>query len=212
MHPVFQDVEAGAAGERHVDIGMVVAEDEVVHIVSLLKLCRKLIQRLFRALEFIFPIVRQAAVMRPSVAKTIGKPRMQHAEKDLKETAMEDAADDSVAKRNVSESVTVSEAESNPGDIHDTWLFKTFHAEFLKVAVGPDVMVSREEIYIHSAVHEFLQGGECADISFRNHITVFIPEVPDVAEQIDRFGVFRQGTQEVGETALAGGGISHLQA
>ena len=212
MHPVFQNVKARASWERHIDICMVVAKDEVIHIVILLKLHSKLIQRLFRIFKVIFSIVRQAAVTRPCVAETIGKPRVQHAEEDLKEAAMEDASDDPVAKRHVSESVTMTETKSDAGDIHDTRLFKTFHAELLEVTIGPDVVVSSEEIHIHATVHEFLQGSECADIALWHHIAVFIPEIPDVTEKIHSLSVFRQRTQKVCKAALAGSGIRHLQA
>ena len=212
MDPVFEDVETRAAGEGHVYSGVVMAEDEMVHIVSLLELGRELIERFVGTLEFIFPVVRQTAVTGPCVAEAVGEPWVKHAEQNLQETAMEDAADDPVSERHIPQSVTMTETEFHAGNINHTRLFEAFHAELLEVAVGPDVVVSGEEIHIHTTVHELLQGSENPYISFRNDITVLIPEIPNVAEEVDRRGVFRQGTQEVGETALACGGVGHLKA
>ena len=45
VHPVFQDMQTGASGKRHVDICMIMAEDEMVDHMTALKFSCKLIKR-----------------------------------------------------------------------------------------------------------------------------------------------------------------------
>ena len=96
MHPVLQDMELRARRKGHMDVGMVMAEDEMIDLAGRRKILGKLIQRLFFSPENIFLIVGQTVVLRPSVAEAEGKPRMKRTEKDLEETAMEHSAEEAV--------------------------------------------------------------------------------------------------------------------
>ena len=72
MHPVLQNMELGTRRKGHLNVGMVMAEDEVIDLVSGGELHGKLIQRLVFSPEHIFPVMGQAVVLRPAVSETEG--------------------------------------------------------------------------------------------------------------------------------------------
>ena len=73
-------------------------------------------------------------------------------------------------------------------------------------------MVTREEVDLHSPVHQGLKCCENPDIPLWNHVTVFIPEVPDITEHIKGFGFLRQTIQKRDKTRLAARRIGNLQS
>ena len=54
------------------------------------------------------------------------------------------------------EAITMAEAELPACNIYDSRLYKTLHSQFLEIAVCPHIMVSLEEIHLHSSVHQVL--------------------------------------------------------
>lgn len=139
-------MQTGTSGKRHVDICMIMAEDEMIHLVVAFEFRCKLIKRLIRTLEDILTIMRKTAMAGPCISQTVGKPRMEHAEQDLKRTTVEDGADDPVAERHITQTVTMTEAESFTCNIHYTRLLKTLHSKLLEITVCPDIVVARKEI------------------------------------------------------------------
>jgi hypothetical protein len=202
MHPVFQNMELGTRRKGHLNVGMVMAEDEVIYLVSGGELHGKLIQGLVFSPEHIFPVMSQAVVLRPSVSETEGDPRMEHAEKELCHTAMEHAAEETVSCRNRSQTVAVAEAECLSIYLNQMRLSQFDHSELLEIGICPDVVVAFKEKDLHSPVHKVLKGGQHPEIAFRNDITVLVPEIPDVAKQIEGLGIFRKGSQEACKATL----------
>ena len=96
-------------------------------------------------------------------------------------------------------------------NLDNSRLDKLLHTQFLKIAVCPHVMVTLEEIHLHSPVHQVLEGRKNAHISLRNHITVLILEIPYVAEQIYGIRIRRKATEKVSEPTFTAGRISDLQ-
>ena len=110
MHPVFQNMELGTRRKGHLNVGMVMAEDEIIYLVSGGELHGKLIQGFIFSPEHIFPVMSQAVVLRPSVSETESQPWMQETEEELCHTAMEHAAEETVSCRNRSQTVAVAQA------------------------------------------------------------------------------------------------------
>ena len=142
-------------------------------------------------------MARQPVVLRPRISETESNPRMQHAEQHLKQPAMEDPAEEPVSGRNGTEPVPMPETEHLSAYGHTGRLDQLFHAQLLEIAIGPDIVVALEEIHIHSGIHEIHEGGENPRIAFRHHITVLIPEIPDIPEKIQGCSpVSRDGLQK----------------
>jgi len=97
-----------------------------------------------------------------------------------------------ITERYRPQSVTVSETETFSGYFNDIRLGQPDHSEFLEIAVCPDVVIALEEIYLHSPVHKILESGKDPDISFRHHISIFIPEVPYITEKVKSLRLPRQ--------------------
>ena len=132
-------------------------ENEIIYVIPGRKLLRKFIQRLILSPEFIFLIMSQTVVSRPSVTEAEGNPRMQHAEKELRHAVVEQATKKSVSCRNRSQTVAMAETESFSSNLYKTGLFKALHSQLLEIAVRPHVMVSLEEVHLHPSVHQTLQ-------------------------------------------------------
>lgn len=144
-------------------------------------------QRLVSPPEDIFLMAGKPVVLRPAIAETERQPRMQAAEKHLEKTAMEDTAKKTVSGRSRPKPVSMPEAELLPGDIHDRRLHKPLHAKLLKVAISPDIMVTLEEIYLHTGINQVLDSSKDTGIPLGDYIPVLVPEIPDVAKQEKAF-------------------------
>ncbi len=212
IDPVFEDHEARAGRKSKIDRRMIMPEDEAVNFMRLFVLRRELVQRLILIPEHIFFIMGETAVTRPGISQTVGQPRMDGAEHYLKRTTVENAPYDTVTERYRSETVTMPEAESHSRNFHYGRLYKPLHSEIFEITVCPDVMIAREEIHVHSPVDEFLYGSQDADIPFRHDITVFVPEVPDVAEKVQGLRISREAVEKIGKTTLTAGRIADLEA
>lgn len=73
-------------------------------------------------------------------------------------------------------------------------------------------MIAFKEKDLDSPVHKVLKGREDTDISLWNDITVLVPEIPDVAKEVQSLCVFRERAEEVRETPLPAGRIADLKA
>lgn len=186
---------------------MVVAEDEVIDLVSGGELHGKLIQRLVFSPEHIFPVMSQAVVLRPAVAETEGQPWMQEAEEELCHTAMEHAAEETITGRNRSKTVAVAEAEGLSIDLNQMRLSQFDHSKLLEIGICPDVVVAFEEKNLYSPVHKVLESRKHSEITFGHDITVLVPEIPDVTKQIEGLSIFRKRPQKAGKATLTLFGI-----
>ena len=137
---------------------------------------------------------------------------MERRETGLEEAVVEHLAHELVAAVAGAETVAVAEAETRAADFNLVRLTELDHSELLEIAVGPDIVVAGEEIHLDTRVHEVQERREHPYISFRDDVAVFVPEIPDVAEQIQRIRLrSRNSFQERDETRFAPGGIGHLE-
>ena len=105
----------------------------------------------------------------------------------------------------------MSQTEHLSADVHKGRLLQTLHSKFLEIAVGPHVVVSLEEIHIHALVHQVGNGAEHPDITLGNNIAVLVPEIPDVAQEIQRSRILGKRPQKIHKTRLPGSRIIDLQ-
>ena len=110
------------------------------------------------------------------------------------------------------EAVSVTETEDLAADIDDMRLLEDGDSHFLEIVVAPDVVVPLKEIDLHARVHQVHKRREYTHIALRDHIMIFIPEIPDVAQKVQCFRfILRNRLQELDETRLPCDGILDIQ-
>ena len=126
-------MKTGSGRKRLVNGHVVVAEDEMVHLVGLGVFQCKFIERLILATENISGIMAEAVVSGPSVSETECNPRMKETEQELGQFVMEKSPDKTVAQWNGAEAITMTQTEYFPADGHKTRLLKASHSQFFEI-------------------------------------------------------------------------------
>jgi len=121
---------------------------------------------------------------------------VQKAEKELEDAVMKHSTEETISHGNRPQTISMSYAERLASYFHESRLLQAYHSEFLEIAVCPYIVIALEKVNLHTPVHQRSQGREHPDISLRDHIPVFIPEIPYVAEEIERLRFLRQRVQE----------------
>ena len=112
-----------------------------------------------------------------------------------------------------SQAVAVAQAEFFRAYLHHLRLLQPLQAQLLEVAVRPDVVVAREEIDLHAGIQKRHQCSKHPHIAFGHHVAVLVPEVPDVAHEVQRLRLRRINTlQESHEGVFPRGRIPHPEA
>ena len=124
---------------------------------------------------------------------------------------MEKPAKKTISERNRTQTVTMTQTETLSLDLHHTRLGQFHHSQFLEITVSPDIVIALKKINLHSPVHQLLKRRKHPYIPFRNHISVFVPEVPDISKQIQGLRLFRKIAEKICKTTLPAGRISNLQ-
>jgi len=101
------------------------------------------------------------------------------------------------------QSVPVPEAEANVPDPDHVRLLQGDYPHRLEIIIGPYVVIPLEEVYLDSGGDKVLKSGKNLDISLRDDIFIFVPEIPDIPEKIQRLR-FRGGnsTEHTYKTCL----------
>jgi hypothetical protein len=73
-------------------------------------------------------------------------------------------------------------------------------------------VISLEEIHLNSPVHQVLESRKHANISFRYHITILVPEIPNVSEKVQSPCVLRQTAEKIHKTGFTTGRVGHLKS
>src|SRR5574344_703630 len=136
---------------------------------------------------------------------------MQEAEKELCHLVVEQAAEETVAKRDRTQTITMTQTEHIPADGHKTRLFEALHSQLFKIGICPYIVIPLEEIYLHTPVHQVGQGTEHPHIALRDDITVFIPEIPDVPKKVQSLRLRGQRPQEIHKTPFPVKRVRHIQ-
>lgn len=171
---------------------MIMPENKIIDSISRRKSLGKLIQRLFFPFEHILHVTRKPVAARPAVAESERDPRMQHTEKELRNTVVEKSAQETIAERYRTKAVTMPQTEAPASYLDHSRLDELLHAKLLEVAVCPHIVVSLKEIHLHTPVHQILKSGKDTDVALRDDIAVLVPEVPYVSKKIQSLGILRQ--------------------
>jgi hypothetical protein len=108
-------------------------------------------------------------------------------EEPLARAAVEQTAQQLEACVRVAQSVSVREKEHLVVYLRRQRLRMYDESAFLlKVAVCPYVVVACEEVHLHANIRKLRELAEEPCVAFRNHVSVFVPEVEYVAEQVYR--------------------------
>ncbi len=71
-----------------------------------------------------------------------------------------------------------------------------------QIAIGPDVVVAREIVYLDPHVGEFGELAKEAGVAAGHYIFILIPEVEHVAQQVDGGSLLLDAVKESDQTAL----------
>ena len=138
---------------------------------------------------------------------------MQRGETPLEKAVVEDPAHAFVARAARSQTVAVAQAKGLGPNLHHIRLLQAPHAQLFKIVIGPDVVVALEEAHLYAGIHKGNQGRQHFHIALRHYVAVLVPEVPDIAQKIQRLRLGRVDPPQKGhEGLLPRGRVSHLEA
>ena len=84
--------------------------------------------------------------------------------------------------------------------------------KLLEIRICPYVMVSLEEIDLHTLIQQILKSRKNFYITLRNNITILVPEIPYISEKIKRSRVLcGDSTKKRHETGFTSSRIGHLK-
>lgn len=99
--------------------------------------------------------------------------------------------------------VTMSKEEGFVAELYHLVLTVHNHTTLLfKVVALPQVVVSAEEMYFHSHVGELAYLAQKAGVAFGYNCAVFMPEVKDVAQQVDGFRLLLDAVEKIDQSAF----------
>ena len=128
---------------------------------------------------------------------------MQGRESPLAKAVVEYPADELERLVGVAQAVTMSHEEYLAVDLCSQRLVVQDDAAlFFQILLGPDVVVAGEVMYLDAHIGQLRQFAEEAGVAFGHHVTVFIPEVEHVAEQIDGGRLLLNTVEEAHQPAL----------
>ena len=97
----------------------------------------------------------------------------------------------------------MAEVEEAAVDFHHAALRVKRDATFLlQIVAHPQVVVARKEVHLHAHVRQFANLAQQAGVTLGHHGLVLVPEVEDVAEQIDGGGFMLDAIKEVHQPAF----------
>ena len=96
----------------------------------------------------------------------------------------------------------MSQAERLASDFQQLGLLATGYPQALEEGVSPDVVVAGEEIYLHAGIHQGYELSHHARSLAGHHVPVFVPEIPDVSEQVKGECILRRDAAEKVQKAL----------
>jgi len=109
---------------------------------------------------------------------------VQEAEKALEKLIAESPAHQFVQPVAWPKAVPMTQAENLSSDLRHIRLLKDFHAELLKIMEAPDVVIALKKAHFDPGIHQIQQSREHPDITFRDHVVVLVPKIPDVSKEI----------------------------
>ena len=185
---------------------MAVSEDEVVDP----RVCAQIIlgeehEELFVLAQItrLVGLMLQAAVFSPLQAEVYAPPRMDGCEEYLTQTVAEDEAQQLELRVGVAEAVAVGQEEDLVAEFQRQWFAVHDDAAFfLQIVVGPDVMVTGEEVHLYAEVRQLADFAQEAREALRHHQFILMPEVEHIAQHIYSACFVLDTIKEAHESAL----------
>ena len=145
----------------------------------------------------------QTRVFGPMSSELHAPPRVHEVEQALAGAVVEHPAQELELAVGVAESVAMCQVEHLTIDIGGQRLAMQDDAAFLfEVSVGPDVVVTREVMNLDTHIGEFRQLSKETCIALGHHMSVLVPEVEHVAQQIDGSRLLLDAVEESYQSAL----------
>ena len=155
----------------------------------------------------------QTTAARPAPGNAEGYPGVEHTEETANSTIAEDCLHHFVRTQAGAQTVTVSQAEKLARMLDHQGLVDDFDSHGLQIGIHPHIVIAGTDKDLHPGLEKVHQSGENPDISLRNHVSILVPEIPDVAKQIQRLGpLHRNPPQETHETSLPFDRISDFES
>ena len=76
----------------------------------------------------------------------------------------------------------------------------------------PQVVVAAEVVHLDAGIGEFADFAQQARVALGHHVAVLVPEVEEVAHEIDGLRPVLDAVEEIGQLALFGASVLYGQA
>ena len=111
---------------------------------------------------------------------------MNKVEQTLAEAVVENAPKQLELDRRVAKPITMGKEKDLVANLRGKRLtMENDAALLLQIAVGPYIVVAREEMHLHTKVGQFRELAEEASATLWHDILVFVPKVEHIAQEID---------------------------
>ena len=204
----FLDACLAILAQHQVEFDVAMAIDEKVDIFMGFEVFFRIYNKVFAVFTVEWSrtarcLVRPIAIACPTEAETHSPPRMQEVQKPLAHAVVEQPTKELELAARVTQSVAVSEVENVAVDVGRQRLAMDNHSTFLlEIAVGPKVVVAREEMHLHTHVGQFRDFSQKPRIAFRHHVSIFVPKVENIAHQIDGGSLRLDAVEKPHQSAL----------
>ena len=166
-------------------------KDEVVDVGMCDKVALGILHKIFLVLAQIrwiaaFVAVFQAAVLGPTKTEANPPPWMNASKKPLANRIVEDRAKQTKLAAGVTQSVAMSKQEYLVAQLDGYRFGMHNHSTLLlEIILAPHIVVTREEVHLDAHVCQFANLAKDSGVPLRHHILVLVPEVEDIAQEID---------------------------
>ena len=206
-NPVSKDEHAAGAQEHQVELNVAMAEDEEVDVGVRTEIVLGKDDEFLAVLtligRFLTVFALQATVACPFQTEGHAPAGMDAGEEALAQAIVEDAAQELELAVLAAQSIAMAEVEEAAVDFHHATLRVERDATFLlQIVAHPQVVVAREEVHLHAHVRQFANLSQQTGVALGHDGLVLVPEVEDVAEQIDGGGFMLDAFKEVHQPAF----------
>ena len=206
-NPVAEDKHPTGALEHQVELNVAMAEDEEVDVGVRAEVVLGKDDEFLAVLtligRFLAVFAFHTTVACPFQAEGHAPAGMDAGEEALAQAIVEDAAQEFELAVLAAQPFAMAQVEEAAVDIHHAALRVERDATFfLQVVAHPQVVVAREEMHLHAHVRQLAYLAQQAGVTLGHHGLVLVPEVKDVAEQIDGGGFVLDAVEEVHQPAL----------
>ena len=82
---------------------------------------------------------------------------------------------------------------------------------FFQITIRPQVVITRKEMHFHAVISQLAKLSQEAGIAFRHHITILIPEIKHISEQINCRSLFLDTVEKTHQSPLLRAAMRYCQ-